>query len=251
MGMDLHIVIPARLQATRLPRKPLLMIKGKPMIQHVWERACESCVAQDKIWIATDSDEVMQCAHHFGAQAILTATSHGNGTERICEVAEKLGWSAHTIVINLQGDEPFFQSQHLNDVAQLLIEHPQADMSTLACTLCDERVFSTNSVKVVCDKNMRALYFSRAAIPWNRDYFSDHWIPNHGQWLQHLGVYGYRVKTLQQLQSESSCWLERTEKLEQLRALWLGLHIQVGKIPNPSHTGIDTPEDLLSAQSHF
>jgi 3-deoxy-manno-octulosonate cytidylyltransferase (CMP-KDO synthetase) len=236
------IVIPARYESTRLPGKVLLDIGGKPMVQHVWDRANES--GASSIVIATDHAAVAEAATAFGAEVCLTSVACQSGTDRAAEVCAKKGWADDTIVVNVQGDAPLMPASSIKQVATLLGTHSHASVSTACTAIQNEREYlDPNVVKVVLDHAGGALYFSRAPIPaagHNRD--------NQHAWQsswRHLGLYGYRVKSLQQLSSTPPCELELTERLEQLRAMWLGMHIQVA-IDDAAHgPDVDTEDDLL------
>lgn len=241
-----NVVIPARHASQRLPGKPLLDIAGKPMIQHVYERAKES--GADEVVIATDDARIEAAVTAFGGQACMTSAAHQSGTDRIAEVVGKLGWSNETLVVNLQGDEPLMPPALLGQVASTLELHADAGMATLAVPLTDPRqLFDTNSVKVVTDCNGYALYFSRATIPWKRDVFShDQAVQN--AWLEgvyrHLGIYAYRAGFLSGYASLPVSPLERMESLEQLRVLWNGGRIAIDIAADAPPAGVDTAEDL-------
>ena len=235
------IVIPARYESTRLPGKVLANIAGKPMIQHVWERAQES--AADSVVIATDHQGVADTAATFGADVCMTSPSCQSGTDRVAEVCSLKSWGGDTVVVNVQGDAPLMPAASIQKVAMLLSRHPDASVST-ACTRIDnERDYlDPNVVKVVLDKDGRALYFSRAPIPASAH--DQTRLPSWKSSWRHLGLYGYRVSALQQLSSTPPCELELTERLEQLRAMWLGMTIQV-VIDDAAHgPDVDTEEDL-------
>ena len=243
---DFKVVIPARYASQRLPGKPLLDIGGKPMLEHVYERASESG-AQDVV-IATDDERIREAALAFCDRVCMTSPDHRSGTDRIAEVVEQLAWSDDVLVVNLQGDEPLMPPGLLAQVAGSLESHPMADMATLAVPLNQAaQLFDTNCVKVVSDKNGYALYFSRAAIPWKRDAYAPG-APVQQDWLEgvfrHLGIYAYRAGFLAGYAKLAISPIERMESLEQLRVLWNGGRIAVdiaGQIPP---AGIDTPEDL-------
>jgi 3-deoxy-manno-octulosonate cytidylyltransferase (CMP-KDO synthetase) len=233
--MKTAIVIPARYASSRLPAKPLLRDTGKFLIQHVYERACESN-AQQAI-VATDDERIFDAVRSFGGNVVMTRADHPSGTDRVAEVAEKLDAE---IIVNLQGDEPLIEPATLDLLARLLAEDADAQMATLAVPITSlSNWYDPNCVKVVCDKHGRALYFSRSPIPYVRDSR-----PNFstGQFLQHLGLYAYRRAFLLELAKLPSEPLETTEKLEQLRVLSLGYRIQVGVVPH-AHRGVDTPAD--------
>jgi len=215
--MNFHIIIPARYQSQRLPGKVLIEVAGKPIIQHVYERA-KLCGASS-ITIAVDDPKVAKIAENFGADVCLTAVDHKTGTDRLGEAAEKLQLADDDIVVNLQGDEPLMPPIAVQTVAKALDKHPIAAVATL-CTAIDDQdeMLNSNTVKVVLDKNGFALYFSRAPIPWDRSQLKG----DHPFALRHLGIYAYRVKTLKAYQQWPISPLEEIEKLEQLRILWHG-----------------------------
>jgi 3-deoxy-manno-octulosonate cytidylyltransferase (CMP-KDO synthetase) len=245
--VDFQVVIPARYASQRLPGKPLLDIVGKPMIQHVYERACESGAAS--VVIATDDDRIAQAATGFGAEVCMTAADHASGTDRIAEVARKMHWPAATVVVNLQGDEPLMPPDLLSQVAASLVAHPDASAATLAVALDrPEQLFDPNTVKVVRDRAGLALYFSRATVPWKRDLFGSDRASIDGQWLQgihrHLGIYAYRAGFLGRYAELPVSPLEQMESLEQLRILWNGEKIAVDIARQQPPVGVDTREDL-------
>ena len=239
---DFVVVIPARYASERLPGKPLRLIAGRPMLQHVWQRAKES--EAQAVVIATDDERIVHAAEDFGATVCMTAASHRSGSERIAEVADKFAWHDDQIVINLQGDEPLMPPAVIRACAELL-DDPAADISTLASPLLSLDDFhDPNVVKVVLDDNAFALYFSRAAIPYSRGEDSTGQTIN--QALHHHGIYGYRCSVLRRMVSAEASALECCERLEQLRALSLGLRIKVGRpAPRPG-PGVDTEADLAS-----
>lgn len=235
--MRFNVVIPARFASQRLPGKPLADLDGKPLILHACDSARRSGAA--RVIVATDDARIQQACQQAGVEAQMTAASHASGTDRIAEVAERLDLDDDELVVNLQGDEPMMPPSDIEQVAALLATG--ADMSTL-CTPIHDRaeLMNPNVVKVVADGQGKALYFSRAPIPWERD--GDSASPHEA--LRHIGIYGYRVGALKRLSAAAPCELEQIEKLEQLRALWLGMSIAVGvarEVPGPS---VDTPEDL-------
>lgn len=234
------VVIPARYASTRLPGKPLLQIAGKPMLQHVYERALQSHAAE--VVIATDDARIRSAAEAFGAEVYLTATTHASGTERIAEVLAQAGWPDESVVVNVQGDEPLLPTVLIDQVAEGLSTHADAVMATLVTPLADSREWlDPNVVKAVLDREGYALYFSRAPIPHVRD-GSEH-LPGTAP-LRHLGLYAYRGGFLQRYAELEVSPLEQVEKLEQLRVLWHGLKIHAGiarELPGP---GVDTAEDL-------
>jgi 3-deoxy-manno-octulosonate cytidylyltransferase (CMP-KDO synthetase) len=232
--------VPARLASTRLPRKLLLSETGKPLIQHTWESAKRSQSLADVV-VATDSREIATAVAAFGGRCELTG-EHPSGTDRIAEVVAR-SFSSAQIVVNIQGDEPEIDPRSIDLAVRLLLEHPEAQMSTLASPIhqCDVRD-SPSCVKVVRSVDGRALYFSRHPIPFCRDQDPERLLATDSPWLLHLGLYAYRREFLMNLTRLPVSRLERLEKLEQLRALEAGATIQVGVIEHPA-VGIDTPED--------
>jgi 3-deoxy-manno-octulosonate cytidylyltransferase (CMP-KDO synthetase) len=243
-----RVVIPARYASARLPGKALREIAGKPMVQWVYERACAAGAAE--VLIATDDELIISAAHAFGAAAQLTARAHATGSDRIAEVARARGWSAEDIVVNLQGDEPLMPAALIRQVAQALQAHADADIATLAAPLESvTELLNPNIVKVVCDARGRALYFSRAPIPWNRDgavSTLDSQRDFSGA-RRHIGLYAYRVGALLRLAQLPAGTLEVREKLEQLRALEHGLVICVAEAAEPPGPDVNTLADLERA----
>ena len=236
-AMKTAIVIPARYASSRLPAKALLRATGKYLIQHVYERACES--KADTVIVATDDARIFQAVESFGGKVAMTRQDHPSGTDRVAEVAAKLDAD---IIVNVQGDEPMIEPGALDMLARLLDQDRGAKMATLATPIATlELLRDANCVKVVCDKQGRALYFSRSPIPFVRDgepnFSKQPW-----RFLQHLGLYAYRRRFLLKLAKLPPEPLEETEKLEQLRVLALGYRIQVGVVP-AAHRGVDTPAD--------
>ncbi|MDH3532556.1 MAG: 3-deoxy-manno-octulosonate cytidylyltransferase [Gammaproteobacteria bacterium] len=239
--MSFVVVIPARFASTRLPGKPLRDILGKPMLQHVYERGCES--SADEVIIATDDERIATAAESFGATVCMTGSQHQSGTERIAEVADVFDWDDLKVVVNLQGDEPAMPSGLIDQCAQLL-EDGDADVATLASPLLhSDDLDNPNVVKVIRDVNERAIYFSRAAIPFVREGANRTLAAETA--LHHHGIYAYRCGVLRQLVSAAPADLEICERLEQLRALSLGMSIAVGVPPQRPSGGVDTEADLL------
>ncbi|MEW7858602.1 MULTISPECIES: 3-deoxy-manno-octulosonate cytidylyltransferase [Pseudomonas] len=239
------VVIPARFASTRLPGKPLHLIAGKPMIQHVWEQACKS--GAQRVVVATDDARIVEACQGFGAEAVLTREDHNSGTDRLAEVASQLGLAADAIVVNVQGDEPLIPPAVIDQVAANLAAHTEASMATLAEPIEDvETLFNPNVVKVVSDINGLALTFSRATLPWARDAFAKNrdLLPEGVPYRRHIGIYAYRAGFLHDFVNWGPCWLENTESLEQLRALWHGVRIHVADALEAPPGGIDTAEDL-------
>jgi 3-deoxy-manno-octulosonate cytidylyltransferase (CMP-KDO synthetase) len=240
-----HVVIPARYAAVRLPGKPLADIAGKPMIRRTWERASASGAAS--VTVATDHEGVASACRAFGAAVCITSVDHASGTDRIAEVAERMQWADGEIVVNVQGDEPLMPPAIVQQTAQLLAMHTEAAMATLATPIDDvAQYLDPNIVKVVVDAAGAALYFSRAPIPWHRD-GAPAGLSSQTRWegaLRHVGLYAYRVNALSRLAATPPCRLEETERLEQLRALWLGMRIQVELAREVPPPGVDSLADL-------
>jgi 3-deoxy-manno-octulosonate cytidylyltransferase (CMP-KDO synthetase) len=242
--MHFRVVIPARYASSRLPGKPLADIGGKPMVLHVLERALQA--GAESVVVATDDVRVQQAVEAAGYQALMTSPEHQSGTERLVEVAETLGWSDDTLVVNVQGDEPLIDPALIREAARQLVLHGDAVMATLAHPIHDHADFiNPNVVKVVADEAGYALYFSRAPIPWPRDAFAaQQAMPRELGALRHIGLYAYRAGFLRTYASLASSPLERFEMLEQLRVLWHGHRISLGITPIAPAPGVDTPEDL-------
>lgn len=240
-----HVVIPARHASTRLPGKPLVLIAGRPMIRWVWERAIASGATE--VLIATDHDGVACACREFGAEVCMTDPAHASGTDRIAEVAVRREWEDDVIVVNVQGDEPLLPPSLIRQVAELLWLHPDAEIGTLGTPIHDvDEYFDPNVVKLVMRADGAALYFSRAPIPWLRD-GAEAAVGSparHAGAMRHVGLYSYRVSALQRLAGAPPCRLEEIERLEQLRALWLGMRIQADSAVELPPAGVDTPSDL-------
>lgn len=250
--MRFYVVIPARYASTRLPAKPLKEIAGKPMIQHVYERACESSAVQ--VIIATDDARIESVASDFGARVCMTSPSHNSGTDRLQEVVASLDLSPDDIVVNVQGDEPLIPFQVIDQVAKNLEHNTFASVATLCepiHTLDNFR--NPNVVKVVADKQGRALYFSRAPIAWPRDYFGSNnlsdKLPENFSPMRHIGIYAYRVSLLNRFITWPQTKLEITESLEQLRVLEMGEAIHVAEACVVVPGGVDTETDLERVKS--
>lgn len=250
--MSFTIVIPARFASTRLPGKPLLDIAGKPMIQHVYERACKSNA--ERVVIATDDNRIAKVVKAFGAEVCMTLPSHESGTDRLQEVAAQLSLPHDHIVVNVQGDEPLIPPAVINQVAADLLHNTSAAIATLVEPITDvETIFDPNAVKVTRTAQGRALYFSRAPIPWSRDSFSDKSpdLPVGVIFYRHIGIYAYKTEFLHQFVQWPASSLETTEKLEQLRALENGVAIVTSEACEPIPAGIDTEQDLLAVRALF
>ncbi len=248
--MSFTVIIPARLASTRLPNKPLADLGGKPMIVRVAERARESGAA--RIVVATDHPDILAACAAHGIDARMTRADHPSGTDRIAEVALALGLAADEVVVNLQGDEPLIDPALLAACAARIRDG--VPMATCAHPIIDVAdVFNPNVVKVVLDKAGRALYFSRATIPWHRDAFaaSRDSLPAGYAPLRHIGLYAYSNAFLQAYPALEAAPLETIEALEQLRVLWHGFPIAVHLTDRAPPGGVDTPEDLARVRRHY
>ncbi|ELM3617852.1 3-deoxy-manno-octulosonate cytidylyltransferase [Aeromonas sobria] len=246
--MSFVVVIPARYASTRLPGKPLADIHGKPMVQHVVEKALQS--GADRVIVATDDQRVAQVLAATGVEVCMTSPDHQSGTERLAEVCRHYGFAADTIIVNVQGDEPLIPPAIIRQVADNLAA-ATAPMATLSVPIKDaEEAFNPNAVKVVTDKDGYALYFSRACIPWDRDRFaaSDRAAGSHeqigGHYQRHIGIYAYRAGFIQRYVDWAPSVLEQVEALEQLRVLWYGEKIHVAQALEAPPVGVDTQADL-------
>ena len=252
-GAQFTVIIPARLASTRLPGKPLADLGGKPMVVRVAERAAQSGAA--RIVVATDhADIAAACALH-GVEVCMTREDHPSGTDRIAEVARTLNLAPDAVVVNLQGDEPLIDCALLKACASRIA--PDVLMATCAHPIVDAAdIFNPNVVKVVLDKNGRALYFSRAAIPWHRDGFDGALAPALAMPaayapLRHIGLYAYSNAFLQRYPTLAPAPLEAIEALEQLRVLWHGYSIAVHVTDAAPAGGVDTPDDLARVRLHY
>ncbi|MGL6349435.1 MAG: 3-deoxy-manno-octulosonate cytidylyltransferase [Aeromonas sp.] len=240
--MSFVVVIPARYGSTRLPGKPLADIHGKPMVQHVVEKALQS--GADRVIVAIDDERVAKALAGCGVEVCMTSKDHQSGTERLAEVCRCYGFAADTIVVNVQGDEPLIPPAIIRQVANNLAA-AHAPMATLSVPILDaEEAFNPNAVKVVTDKDGYALYFSRASIPWDRDRFASthQQIGNHYQ--RHIGIYAYRAGFIARYIDWAPSGLEQIEALEQLRVLWYGEKIHVAQALEAPPVGVDTQADL-------
>ena len=240
-------VIPARLGASRLPRKPLRLLAGEPLVVRVWQRVAAMEVA-DRCVVATDSDEVAQAVRHAGAECVLTSAAHPSGTDRVAEVAARPEYRAYEAVVNVQGDEPFVEAAAVRGAAALVSEG-RFPLGT-ACVRADEVVLGRpDVVKLVADDDGRAMYFSRAPIPFLRD-ATDH-DALRARVLQHIGVYAYRRDALARWVALAPHPLERIERLEQLRPLAAGIAMGVTVVDEAPRGGIDTEDDLRRANAQW
>ncbi|MCK3657299.1 3-deoxy-manno-octulosonate cytidylyltransferase [Pasteurellaceae bacterium Pebbles2] len=249
------VIIPARFASSRLPGKPLADIAGKPMIQHVWEKAQQS--GASRVVVATDNEQVRDAVLAFGGEVCMTSDKHNSGTERLAEVVQTLGIADDEIIVNIQGDEPLIPPVIVQQVAENLAKY-QVNMASLAVKIDDaEELFNPNAVKVLTDKNGYVLYFSRAVIPWDRDQFaqlqqaeiSQKLLKLQPHYLRHIGIYAYRAGFIKQYVQWQPTALEQIESLEQLRVLWNGERIHVELAKEIPAVGVDTPEDLEKVRS--
>jgi 3-deoxy-manno-octulosonate cytidylyltransferase (CMP-KDO synthetase) len=248
--MSFIVIIPARLASTRLPNKPLADLGGKPMVVRVAERAAASGAA--RIIVATDHEAIRAACASHGVEVCMTRADHPSGTDRIAEVARALGLADDAVVVNLQGDEPLIEPDLLSACARLI--GAGVPMATCAHPLrVAADAFNPNVVKVVLDKAGRALYFSRATIPWHRDGFAvdARALPPDYVPLRHVGLYAYSNAFLQAYPGLAVSPLEQIEALEQLRVLWHGYPIAVHVTDAEPAAGVDTPDDLVRVRRHF
>jgi len=245
------VAIPARYAASRLPGKPLRLLGGRPLIQHVAERALLAGAGQ--VWVATDDARIAEALVGVdGIHVAMTAGTHASGTDRLAECARIAGWDDAVRVVNLQGDEPFAPAAGIRAVADLL-STAGTEMATLAAPVESAHdLFDPNVVKLVRNARGEAMYFSRAPIPWHRDAFarSRDALPE-GSWLRHIGIYGYSAGFLRRFAAMPPGNLEQAESLEQLRVLEAGFRIAVALTPERFPPGIDTPEDLARAEARL
>lgn len=238
-----HVIIPARIGSTRLPGKPLLQIGGRPLIQWVWQSAVASGAVS--VLVATDDERIRAAAARFGADCIMTSADHVSGTDRIAEAVRARGMPADAIVVNLQGDEPAMPAGVISGVAQALRDVAGADIGTAVAPIRSlEEFLDPNCVKALRARDGRALYFSRAPVPWPRDHTSAGRPASYAGAWRHIGIYAYRVSGLLQFAAWPPTPLETIEKLEQLRALEHGMHIHLAALAEAPPAGVDTPADL-------
>ena len=238
--MNVYGIIPARLQSTRLPRKLLLAETGRPLLEYTW-RSASRAKSLGQLIVAADDDEIVKAVTNFGGRCEMTG-EHPSGTDRIAEIAQRCCPDGD-LFVNIQGDEPEIDPRNIDAVVKALIDCPTAHMATLATPMRSlDQVQASSCVKVVCGADGRALYFSRAAIPFCRDRDPVEVLASDHPWMLHLGIYAYRRDFLLELTKLSPSRLEKLGKLEQLRALEAGARIQVAIVEHHS-VGIDTPED--------
>jgi 3-deoxy-manno-octulosonate cytidylyltransferase (CMP-KDO synthetase) len=239
--MKIIAFIPSRYESTRFPGKPLALIAGKPMIQHVYERTLSSVHVADA-FVATDDERIFQCVQGFGGKAVMTGPTHPSGTDRIAEAAQKLGLKDHDLVVNVQGDQPTFDASCLPDLLRPFQEGSDLPMSTLMIRMRErEEIENPNNVKVVIDTKGFAHYFSRSSIPFYRDAGENQGV------YKHLGFYAYPVHFLKVFASLSPGPLESAEKLEPLRALEHGFKVKVEETRFDS-IEVDTPKDITKVE---
>ncbi|MBO4308172.1 MAG: 3-deoxy-manno-octulosonate cytidylyltransferase [Bacteroidales bacterium] len=241
-------IIPARYASTRFPGKPLALIDGKPMIEHVWRGVTESSAVSRAI-VATDDSRIAEAVRAFGGEVMMTGEHHRSGTDRCGEVVKKLVHSAdcYDVVINIQGDEPRVAASQLRTVAAIF-DDPKTEIATLKKSIASpEELFSPNVVKVVCNPSGDALYFSRQPIPYLRNTEKDLWLEKQ-KYYKHIGIYAFRLDILESVTKLAQTPLELSESLEQLRWLENGFRISVRET-DVENIAIDTPEDLLKLQS--
>lgn len=240
--MNIIAIIPARFASTRFPGKPLAMLAGKPVIEHVYEQVGQ---VLSEVWVATDNSRIYDAVIAFGGKAVMTRADHKSGTDRIEEAAEKINSKAD-VIVNVQGDEPFIQPSQIETLCGLF-DNPTTQIATLGKPFDSmDAVRNSNSPKIVTDNNGFALYFSRSVIPFVRGKEPDTWLTQF-PFLKHLGIYAYHREVLREVTSLPMSTLEKAESLEQLRWLQNGYRIRVG-ITNVETVGIDTPEDLKRAE---
>ncbi len=238
-------IIPARYASTRFPAKPLAMLDGKTVIQRVYEQVCG---VLDDAYVATDNELIEAAVKSFGGKVVMTSVHHRSGTDRCYEAYTKVGEN-YDVIVNIQGDEPFIQPSQLKELKTCFFD-PQTQIATLVKPFTEadgiEALQNPNSPKVVVNKNMNALYFSRSIIPYQRNFERNEWL-QHQTYYKHIGLYAYRAEVLKEITSLPQSPLELAESLEQLRWLENGYTIKVG-ITNVETIGIDTPQDLIKAE---
>lgn len=248
--MEYKIVIPARYASIRLPGKPLLDIAGRPMVVRVADQAQETGA---EIVVATDDQRIFDVVEAHGYQAMMTRADHVSGTDRIAEIANKMGWAENEIVVNVQGDEPLIEPALIEEVALNMAQHNDAAIATACHQIHDKsQMLNPNVVKVVLDKEGYALYFSRAPVPYLRDAFaSEGELPHDINVYRHIGIYAYRTSFLRDYAKLQPSPIERYESLEQLRAMWHGYKISVAVTTHPPAAGVDTEADLDEVRKIF
>ena len=250
MNADFRVVIPARFASTRLPGKPLAEIDGVPMVARVAAQAALSGALE--VVVATDDERVVAAAETHGHRAVMTRVDHESGSDRVMEVVERAGWPDDALIVNVQGDEPLIPPQVIRQVAELLADRAECDIATLCEPITQSAVLlDPNVVKVVIGAAQRALYFSRAPIPWDRANFPTARQPSGqlagGHWWRHIGIYAFRASGLREFCALPDSELEALESLEQLRALQHGMGVAIAEAGTRVPGGVDTPDDLQRA----
>lgn len=248
--MSFSVIIPARFASTRLPGKPLQLIANKPMVQHVYERACQSEAKQ--VVIATDDQRIVDAVKAFGGQVSMTKPTHESGTDRLQEVAVSLGLTPDDIVVNVQGDEPLIPPPVINQVANNLAGNTTASVATLSEPIHSiDDLQNPNIVKAVKNSADQAMYFSRAPIPYAREGWDNLFNNDQQKPQRHIGIYAYRVSLLHEFVKWPQAILEKIECLEQLRILANGHNIHIAEANELVPGGVDTPDDLEKVQALF
>lgn len=238
----LKVVIPARYNSSRLPGKPLIDLCGKPMVIHVADRV-QSALPSIEIWIATDDNRIKNTVENFGYSALITSSKHESGSDRIAEVAKQLEWPDDTVIINVQGDEPLIETELLNSFAIFCSNNEVLEVASVMAPIDSvENINDPNVVKVLVNNSGNAITFSRSPIPFFRDLTPTEWPVEH--YNRHIGIYAYRGSVLKKLASTPQCDIEKLEKLEQLRAVWLGYSISMMSWPVALDGGVDTANDV-------
>lgn len=243
--MSVKIVIPARFGSSRLPAKPLLLINEKPIFWHVVQRILEAGVSLDNIILATDHESIEIKANNLGIPVVMTSTDHASGTDRVFEVAKKLGWEMETIIINVQGDEPLVPPHLIRKLIDFTVKEQKFNITTVVTPICNTQEFvNPNVVKAILGECNQALYFTRSPSPYDRDNPS-----NFNLAKRHIGIYGYKLRSLERFCHFSEASVENCERLEQLRALANGLIIGAIEIDSAAPHGIDTMADYLAIKN--
>ena len=244
MNSDVVICIPARYQSSRLPGKPLIEIAGKPLI--LWAIKSASKIKCKQMVVATDDERIKNIVEKAGYSVVMTSSSHQTGTDRIAEVVNMMSWTDETIVVNYQGDEPLTPVENINQLVDSLVENTQASIATLYQDINSfEDLIDPNNVKLVCDENDMALYFSRSAIPFSRECFKNNMLDEDIIYKHHVGLYAYRAGFLKKFSQLTPSKLEESEALEQLRAMSYGFKIIAKKAIKKMPHGIDTLSDVV------
>lgn len=250
--MTFKVIIPARYASSRLPAKPLADLAGKPMVVRVMERALQAGAGE--VWVAADHPDVAAAVEAAGGKVLMTREDHPSGTDRLAEVVDRLGWADSEIVVNVQGDEPLIDPAIVRFVAAELTHDSEAVIATAGHAIhAADDFLNPAVVKIVCDAAGRAMYFSRAPIPWPRDAFAAERrdLPAGLPVLRHVGLYAYRASFLRAYAKLAPSPYEQIEMLEQLRALWHGHKIRVALLASAPPGGVDTPQDLARVRAVF